>query len=110
MVSIAVEASELADCGLDRLSEGILANCEIVEVGDENCALDGMDDDARRLDSDITEADDEGPPLSSSELDSAGVDIAEWVKSELIENDEVSVLSKRELDGLTGNDVFVLNG
>ncbi|WP_422449652.1 MULTISPECIES: hypothetical protein [unclassified Endozoicomonas] len=64
MVSIVVEASELADCGLDRLGEGILLDFEIVEVGDEDCALDGMDDDVRLIDSDIAEADDEMPTLS----------------------------------------------
>ncbi|WP_422460996.1 hypothetical protein [Endozoicomonas sp. ALB115] len=64
MVSTAVEASELADCGLDRLGEDFLVNCEFVEVGDEDCALDSMDDDVVRPDDpDIAEADDAVPPL-----------------------------------------------
>ena len=73
MVSIAVEASELADCGLDRLGEDILFNFEIVEVGDEDCALDSMEDDVRPVDSDIAEANDEVTTLFCCELDSAGV-------------------------------------
>ncbi|MBO9484371.1 hypothetical protein, partial [Salinisphaera sp. G21_0] len=110
VVSIAVEASELADCGLDRLGEDILVNCEIVEVGDADCASGNMDDDVRPVDSDIAEADDELTTLSSRALDSDGVGVAEWVNSALIEDDEVSVLSNRELDRRTDNDVFALGG
>ncbi len=35
-----------------------------VEAGDEDSALDGMDDGVRPVDSDIAEADDEVPALS----------------------------------------------
>ncbi|WP_422449653.1 MULTISPECIES: hypothetical protein [unclassified Endozoicomonas] len=95
---------------------GELVNSVIVGDKDEVPTLSCRELDSTRVsvaelaNSEIVEADDEVTTLSSSELDSAGVDIAGWVKSELIEDDEVSVLSKCELDGLTGNDVFVLNG
>ena len=84
MVSIADEASELADCGLDRLGEDILFNFEIVEVGDEDCVLDDMDDDVvRPVDCDIGEADDEVPTLSPCEFDPIDVGVAGLVDGEV---------------------------
>ncbi|MBO9484372.1 hypothetical protein [Salinisphaera sp. G21_0] len=112
VVSVGDEAGELGSCELDSADVGVAerVNCEIVEACDEDCALDSMDDDVRPVDSDIAEADDEGTALSTCELDSAGIGVAEWINSELIEDDEISVLSNRELDRLTDNDVFALCG